>query len=146
MLVGFPGETEDDVAIMVDSLQSWKLDHVGVFQYQDEEGSLAAGLPHKVGEEAKEVRYQRVMEAQAAISEQRQQRFVDRIEPVLIEGVSEESDLLLEGRTRYQAPEIDGCVYITSGEVNLGDIVSVRITEAHTYDLVGEVIDGQGRQ
>ena len=86
------------------------------------------------------------MEAQAAISEQRQQRFVDRIEPVLIEGVSGESDLLLEGRTRYQAPEIDGCVYITSGEVNPGDIVSVRITEAHTYDLVGEVIDGQGRQ
>lgn len=146
MLVGFPGETEDDVAILVDSLQNWELDHVGVFQYQDEEGSLAAGLPQKVGEETKEARYQRVMEAQAAISEQRQQRFVDRIEPVLIEGVSGESDLLLEGRTRYQAPEIDGCVYITSGEVNPGDIVSVRITEAHTYDLVGEVIDGQGSQ
>jgi len=146
MLVGFPGETEDDVTILVDSLQNWELDHVGVFQYQDEEGSLAAGLPQKVGEETKEARYQRVMVAQAAISEQRQQRFVDRIEPVLIEGVSGESDLLLEGRTRYQAPEIDGCVYITSGKVNPGDIVSVRITEAHTYDLVGEVIDGQGRQ
>lgn len=146
MLVGFPGETEDDVTILVDSLQNWELDHVGVFQYQDEEGSLAAGLPQKVVEETKEARYQRVMVAQAAISEQRQQRFVDRIEPVLIEGVSGESDLLLEGRTRYQAPEIDGCVYITSGKVNPGDIVSVRITEAHTYDLVGEVIDGQGRQ
>ncbi|MCL2341303.1 MAG: TRAM domain-containing protein, partial [Proteobacteria bacterium] len=64
-------------------------------------------------------------------------------EPVLVEGISEESDLLLEGRTRFQAPEIDGRVYITSGHVNPGDIVMVRITEAHTYDLVGEVADGQ---
>jgi len=142
MLVGFPGETEEDVALLVDSLKDWKLDHVGVFQYQDEEGSLAAGLPQKVTDAEKEARYQRVMEAQAAISEQRQKRFVGRVEQVLIEGVSGESDLLLEGRTRFQAPEIDGCVYITSGEVNPGDLVSVQITEAHTYDLVGEVIAG----
>ena len=67
MLVGFPGETETDIAIMVDSLKAWKLDHVGVFQYQDEEGSLAAGLPHKVADEEKEARYQWVMETQAAI-------------------------------------------------------------------------------
>lgn len=141
MLVGFPGETEEDVALLVDSLKAWELDHVGVFQYQDEEGSLAAGLPQKVTDEEKEARYQRVMEAQAAISEHRQKRFVGRVEQVLIEGVSGESDLLLEGRTRLQAPEIDGCVYITSGEVNPGDLVSVQITEAHTYDLVGEVIE-----
>jgi ribosomal protein S12 methylthiotransferase len=144
MLVGFPGEIEEDVSILVDSLKAWELDHVGVFQYQDEDGSLAAGLPHKVADEEKEARYQWVMETQAVISEERQKRFVDRVEPVLIEGVSRESDLLLEGRTRYQAPDIDGCVYITSGEVSPGDIVSVRITEAHTYDLVGEVVDGQG--
>ena len=68
-------------------------------------------------------------------------KLLRRIEPVLVEGLSKESDLLLEGRTRYQAPEIDGCVYITSGMVNPGDIVSVQITEAHTYDLVGEVVE-----
>ncbi|MCL2789754.1 MAG: 30S ribosomal protein S12 methylthiotransferase RimO [Desulfobulbus sp.] len=143
MLVGFPGETEEDVTALVDSLRTWQLDHVGVFQYQDEDGSLAAQLPGKVDDEEKESRYQRVMEVQAVISERRQQRYVGRLEPVLIEGTSEESDLLLEGRTRFQAPEIDGCVYITSGQVNPGDIVMVRITEAHTYDLVGEVVDGQ---
>ena len=142
MLIGFPGETEEDVALLVDSLKVWELDHVGVFQYQEEEGSLAAGLPQKVTDDEKEARYQRVMEAQAVISEQRQKRFVGRVEQVLIEGVSGESDLLLEGRTRLQAAEIDGCVYITSGEVNPGDIVSVQITEAHTYDLVGVVIEG----
>jgi len=143
MLIGFPGETEEDVTILVDSLNAWKLDHVGVFQYQDEEGSAAAGLPQKVDDEEKEARYQWVMATQAAISAQRQQRFVGRTEPVLVEGVSGESDLLLEGRSRFQAPEIDGWVYITSGQVNPGDIVAVRITEAHTYDLVGEVVDGQ---
>ena len=141
MLIGFPGETEEDVETLIDSLEKWELDHVGVFQYQDEEGSDAAELPAKVSDEEKESRYHRVMSTQAAISARRQQRLIGRVEPVLVEGVSSESDLLLEGRTRYQAPEIDGCVYITSGEVNPGDIVSVRITEAHTYDLVGEVLE-----
>lgn len=140
MLIGFPGETQADVDVLVEALHRWQLDHVGVFHYQDEEGSRAAGMPHKVSDDDKEARYQQVMTAQAAISAQRQQRFVGRIEPVLIEGLSEESDLLLEGRTRFQAPEIDGCIYITAGEVNPGDIVPVRITEAHTYDLVGEVV------
>ncbi|MBM9536831.1 30S ribosomal protein S12 methylthiotransferase RimO [Desulfobulbus alkaliphilus] len=140
LMVGFPGETEQDVDLMAEALLAWRLEHVGVFQYQDEEGSPAATFSGKVAEEAKVDRYQRIMGVQAAISAELQQRYVGGVEPVLIEGVSEESDLLLEGRTRFQAPEIDGCVYITAGEVRPGDIVAVRITEAHTYDLVGEVI------
>jgi len=143
MLVGFPGETEADVALLVEALKRWQLDHVGVFQYQDEEGSKAAGFPGKISDEEKEARYQWVMETQAEISERLQQRFVGKVEQVLIEGVSRESDLLLEGRSRYQAPDIDGCVYITSGQVHPGDIVPVRITEAHTYDLVGEAVNEQ---
>lgn len=143
MLVGFPGETRDDVDLLLEALQTWQLDHVGVFQYQDEEGSSAAKLPDKISEEEKEARYQQVMAVQATISAQRQQRFIGRVEPVLVEGISEESDLLLEGRSRFQAPEIDGCVYITAGHVNPGDIVPIRITEAHTYDLVGEVVSGE---
>nr|WP_321466269.1 30S ribosomal protein S12 methylthiotransferase RimO [uncultured Desulfobulbus sp.] len=144
LMVGFPGETVGDVALMVAALERWQLDHVGVFQYQDEDGSAAALFPDKVDDEEKAVRYQQVMTAQAERSKQRLQRFVGRIEPVLVEGVSEESDLLLEGRTRFQAPEIDGCVYITSGHVNPGDIVAVHITEAHIYDLVGEVVEQEG--
>ncbi len=140
-MVGFPGETDQDVAVLLDALQRWQLDHVGVFQYQDEEGSPAFLLPDKVADEVKEARYAQVMGVQAEISMQRLQRYVGCIETVLIEGVSEESDLLLEGRSRYQASEIDGCVYITSGQVSPGDIVPVRITEAHTYDLVGEVVE-----
>lgn len=140
LIVGFPGETEKDVEILRAALERWQLDHVGVFQYHDEEGSLASALSAKVSAQEKKRRYQLIMEVQAKISAQRQHRFVGRVEPVLIEGVSQETDLLLEGRSRFQAPEIDGCVYITSGKVSPGDIVPVRITEAHTYDLVGEVI------
>ena len=144
LMVGFPGETRADVDILIETLQAWQLDHVGVFQYQDEEGSRAASLPDKVAEAEKEERYAQVMATQAAISEHILGRFVGRVEPVLIEGLSRESDLLLEGRTRFQAPEIDGCVYVTSGRMNPGDIVEVRITEAHTYDLVGEAAGGPG--
>lgn len=143
MLVGFPGETEADVEQLIEALQRWQLEHVGVFPYEDEEGSAAYELSGKIEEEEKAARYRRVMEAQAAISHNRLGRFVGRTEQVLIEGVSGESDLLLEGRTRFQAPDIDGCVLITAGQVNSGDLVPVRITEAHVYDLVGEVIDGE---
>lgn len=139
LMVGFPGETRQDVAEMLAALQDWQLDHVGVFAYQDEEGSLAASLPGKISEEEKEERLQEVMELQEQISASRQQRFVGRVEPVLVEGLSKESDLLVEGRSRYQTPEIDGCVYIVSGTMQPGEIVPVRITEAHAYDLVGEI-------
>ena len=140
LLVGFPGETSRDVDMIIDRLQSWRLDHVGVFQYQDEEGSAAFALDGKVAEEEKAERYARVMEAQASISWKKQQQYVGRVEPLLVEGLSRESDLLLEGRTRFQAPDIDGCVYITAGTADPGQIVPVRITEAHPYDLVGEIV------
>jgi ribosomal protein S12 methylthiotransferase len=143
MLVGFPGETEADVEQLIEALERWQLDHVGVFPYEDEEGSAAYELSGKIEEEEKAARYRRVMEAQATISRNRLGRFVGRTEQVLIEGVSRESELLLEGRTRFQAPDIDGCVLITAGQVNSGDLVPVRITEAHVYDLVGEVVDGE---
>ncbi len=140
LMVGLPGEEEEDVDEMVAFLEYWTLDHVGIFRYADEEGSVAIKLPGKIEEDITMERYNRVMSVQAEISKKRQQRFVDTVEPVLVEGVSRESDLLLEGRTLYQAPDIDGCVYITDGTVNSGDIVQVRITEAHTYDLVGEIV------
>ena len=145
LMVGFPGETEDDMRELLAFLEANRFDHVGVFAYEDEEGSVSAGLPDHCDEAVKEERRQRVMEVQNRISAERQQRFVGRIETVLVEGLSRETDLLLEGRTRYQAPEIDGCVYITSGTTRPGALIDVRITEAHAYDLVGEMVEsGQG--
>jgi ribosomal protein S12 methylthiotransferase len=140
MMVGFPGETEDDIAEMADFLQKHHFDHLGVFAYANEEGCKAATLPNQIAEEIKKDRLGRIMELQAGISFAALQKHVGRVEQVLVEGLSRESDLLLEGRTRYQAPdEIDGCVYITKGNVEPGALVDVTITEAHTYDLVGEL-------
>lgn len=144
LMVGFPGETERDIDEVQAFLERWQLDHVGIFRYADEEGSPAALLPDKIEEAVKQERYERLMEVQAAISFRCQQRYIGCAEPVLIEGISSESELLLEGRTRFQAPDIDGCVYITDGTADAGDIVQVRITEAHTYDLVGEIIGSEG--
>lgn len=139
LMVGFPGETEADVKELLDCLQRWQLDHVGVFPYEDEDGSAAAALLPKVPDEEKQARFDRVMELQAAVSQERLQRYVGKEVDVLVEGLSQETDLLLEGRTRFQAPEIDGCVYINEGTASPGDIVKVRIAEAHIYDLVGGI-------
>ena len=140
-MVGFPGETEEDVQQLAVFMERHQLDHVGIFAYSDEEGCAAYRLPDKCDNTLKEERRERLMALQAEISLARNQAMVGRVESVLVDGVSRESDLLLEGRTRFQAPDIDGCVYITSGMCNPGDFVEVRITEAHPYDLVGEMVE-----
>jgi len=143
LMVGFPGENDQDVDEVIDCLNFYQLDHVGVFKYEDEEGTAAINFKDKVDENEKEKRYDKVMKVQALISAEKLKHFTGQIEPVLLEGVSKQSDLLLEGRTRFQAPDIDGCVYITSGNGHPGEIVMVRVIETHTYDLVGEIIDSK---
>ncbi len=140
-MVGFPGETAGNVQELVEALQAWQLDHVGVFAYQDEAECAAAKLAEKISETEKEERVEQVMAAQAEVSTKIMRKYIGSVQPVLVEGYSRESDLLLEGRTRFQAPDIDGCVYISAGQANAGDIVSLRVTEAHVYDLVGEVLE-----
>jgi len=140
-MVGFPGETEEDVDLLAEFMERQKLDHVGIFGYSNEEGCAAYKMSGQCSEEEKAERRTRLMALQEAVSYAKNQRLVGRREKVLVEGVSGETDLLLEGRTRFQAPEIDGCVYIAAGECSPGDIVDVQITEAHPYDLVGEIVD-----
>ena len=139
-MVGFPGETERDVELLEQFLRDFQLDHVGIFTYSNEEGCAAFLLPAQIDEAEKVSRRERLMAAQRDISLAHNTLRVGTVEPVLIEGVSRETELLLEGRTRFQAPEIDGCVYINAGVCSPGEIVPVRITEAHPYDLVGEIV------
>ena len=140
-MVGFPGETEAQFEELVAAIRNWRLNHVGVFAYEDEEEAPAAKLPGKLPQAEKEARRDAAMTAQAEVSAALLKEQVGRVLPVLVEGYSRESDLLLEGRAPFQAPEVDGCVYINDGQAEQGDIVPVRITEAHVYDLVGEVAD-----
>ncbi len=142
MMVGFPGETEDDLQQLESFLKQYRIDHVGLFAYTNEQGAASENFEDQCTDELKQDRLKRVMELQAEISREILNKYVGQVLPVLVEGLSSETDLLLEGRTVYQAPEIDGCVYITAGIANPGDIVQVRITEAQIYDLVGEIVEG----
>ena len=139
-LVGFPGETEKDIILLERFLQDVKIDHVGVFAYANEEGCAAEFFPDQCPEGEKSERLERILSLQAGISGEILKKYVGRLEPVLVEGVSRETDLLLEGRTRFQAAEIDGCVYINDGDAAPGDIVMVRIDDAQIYDLVGGIV------
>ena len=140
MMVGFPGETEDDVRQLESFLKQYRIDHVGVFSYTNEEGARSEFFEAQCPEEDKQERMQRILTLQARISKEILQKYIGQTVPVLVEGISSETDLLLEGRTVYQAPDIDGCVYINDGNANPGDIVQVRITEAQIYDLVGGIV------
>ena len=141
LLVGFPGETESDIMQLEEFLLQYRFDHVGIFAYSNEEGCASENFAGQCTEEEKKARREYLLQVQSGISLELQKKYIGRIEPVLIEGLSGESDLLLEGRMRFQAPDVDGCVYIVDGFANPGDIVNVNITEAHVYDLVGVIAE-----
>ena len=141
LIVGFPGETDEDFRKLLHFVEDTQFDHLGVFCYSREEGTTAAEMPEQVSERIKRERYKKLMRAQTRVSFKRNRRLVNTMEQVIIEGYSEETELLLKGRSSLQAPDIDGQVYITAGTANVGDIVTLRITDSSDYDLIGEIVD-----
>lgn len=143
-IVGFPGEREADFGELLDFTCAVEFDRVGVFTYSDEENSAAFELEEKVDPAIAKQREGLLMKEQARISRQRNRRLVGSRVKILLEGKSKESDLLLEGRMESQAPEIDGAVLINDVPDGMtarpGDFVTVEITEAHAYDLIGRVV------
>lgn len=140
-IVGFPGETDQDFEELCDFVREQQFDHVGVFTYFQEDGTPAAKLDGQVPETVKAARQAELMDIQRGISAARMQRWVGRKVDVLVEGLSQESELLLRGRTAIQAPDVDGQVFIASApaDLSIGSIVPVRVTQAGDYDLVGEI-------
>ena len=139
LMVGFPGETDEMFDELCDFVRMARFDHLGAFVFSPEKGTPAARLGPLVERRVAEQRLEEIMRLQADISEQINQRMVGHTVPVLIEGPSPETDLLLTGRTATMAPDVDGQVLINNGEGVAGEIMTVRITEAHAYDLVGEI-------
>jgi ribosomal protein S12 methylthiotransferase len=140
LMVGFPGETEERFKELCEFVRMARVDHLGAFTYSREQGTPAARLENAIGRRVAQKRLDKVMGIQAEISRRNNQDKVGRVFPVLIEGESPETPLLLIGRTAGMAPEIDGQVLINKGWACVGDIVPVRIKEAYPYDLVGEII------
>jgi len=140
-IVGFPGESEADFDTLADFVQAQRFHRVGVFTYFQEEGTPAATLDGQLPDALKGARRDHLMALQATISLERHQALVGRTLPVMIDGVSSESELLLEGRLESQAPEVDGKVFITSapGGLRAGQVLPATITQAGEYDLVAEL-------
>ncbi|MDY6880419.1 MAG: 30S ribosomal protein S12 methylthiotransferase RimO [Thermodesulfobacteriota bacterium] len=139
LMVGFPGEREAEFEELCDFVKEVRFDHLGVFVFSKEKGTPAARLRATVSQKEAEKRLDTVMALQADISKRLNQRMVGRIVPVMIEGPSPETDLLLKGRTATMAPDVDTQVLINKGEGVIGEIMPVLITEAHAYDLIGEI-------
>lgn len=140
LMVGFPGETDDDFLTLQRFIERWRFHHLGCFIYSDEEGCAASRLDNKIAHETALKRRSALMAIQKQISADINASFINKTLDVLIEGKSAETDLLLTGRSQFQGPEVDGVVYINKGMAEYGEIMSVKITESHYYDLVGEII------
>jgi ribosomal protein S12 methylthiotransferase len=134
-IVGYPGETVEEFDGLVKFITDLQFDRVGAFKYSYEIGTPSASLPGQVPDEVKQERLDHLMEVQQDISHRRNQSFVGKTLPTLIEGYDQG---LSVGRSYRDAPEIDGMV-VVEGELPVGQIVPVKITGAMAYDLVGTV-------
>ena len=141
LIVGFPGETDAQFRKLLAFVEEGHFERLGAFRYSREDGTPAAQLDNQVPERTKQARVKRLMKAQARVSLKKNLALKGRIEPTLVEGYSEETELLLRGRSVRQAPDVDGQVYITSGQAVVGDIVNLKITDSSEHDLIGEICE-----
>ncbi|MCR5134218.1 MAG: 30S ribosomal protein S12 methylthiotransferase RimO [Clostridiales bacterium] len=141
LIVGFPGETEEDFEELLDFVEEQRFERLGAFMYSPEDGTPAAQMPGQIDEAVKAERLDAVMRRQVEISLSRNEEKVGRILDVLVEGEDEEEGCYI-GRTGYDAPGIDNNVLFSSKRVlHPGEFVKVRITDAFDYDLVGEATE-----
>jgi ribosomal protein S12 methylthiotransferase len=139
-IVGFPGETDKAFHELKRYVEETEFDRVAAFLYSDEEDTPAVELNDKVDRSLMEERRNELLAVQEAIAEAKGREKIGSVVEVMVDGVSEETELLLEGRHEGLAPEIDGVVYINDGTATAGDFVKVEITDGASYDLVGHIL------
>ncbi|HKV11296.1 MAG TPA: 30S ribosomal protein S12 methylthiotransferase RimO [Thermoanaerobaculia bacterium] len=139
-IVGFPGETEEQFKDLVGFVKEARFDHLGAFAYSPEEGTPGAELPGRVPKSTARRRLRQLLEAQQPIALERRRRLVGQRMKVLVEGVCEESEHLLQGRHHGMAPQIDGRILLNDGSAPTGTLVWSEITEAYADDLVGHIV------
>jgi ribosomal protein S12 methylthiotransferase len=143
-IVGHPGETDEDFGELRKFVEWAELDHVGVFLYSPEEGTRSGEMHEAVDPAIAEARYAELMDTQRPISRGRLDLRVGTELDVLVDGVSDESEWLLQGRWWGQAPEVDGSVYLANGTAQAGEIRRVLVTDAADYDLMADFVDAPG--
>jgi ribosomal protein S12 methylthiotransferase len=144
-IVGFPGETEEHFDHLLDFVERAKLDHLGAFAYSPEPGTQAAELTKgQVPRAEARRRHRQLLESQRPIALEQRQRLIGKCLPVLVEGVCEETEHLLQARHHGMAPDIDGRILINDGTAPAGELAEVEITEAYADDLVGRIVGPRG--
>ncbi len=137
LIVGFPGETNEDFEKLVSFVEETRFDRLGVFCYSPEEGTIAADMEDQISEELKNERYNKIMEIQQNISREINDKRVGKSYDVIVEGVSDDG-IFYFGRSYAEGPDVDGKIYFTANDpLKIGDIVSVKILIAEEYDLTG---------
>ncbi|OGX68522.1 MAG: ribosomal protein S12 methylthiotransferase RimO [Paenibacillus sp. RIFOXYA1_FULL_44_5] len=139
IIVGFPGETEEDFVRLTEFVREMKFDRLGVFQYSQEEDTPASRLPDQIPDDVKEFRANTLMEIQREISRERNDQMIGKVIDVLIERFDGRNDVYI-GRSQYDAPEIDGEVFVSNCTGKIGEIQKVKITHSYEYDLTGEAV------
>lgn len=139
-IVGYPTETNEEFEELLKFVSDQKFDRVGCFKYSPEENTPGGKMTEQISDELKAFRHDALMEVQQNISREKHKAFIGKTIQVVVEGLSEETELLLQGRSSQQAPDIDGVVLINDGQANIGDMVNVLITESMEYDLIGEIV------
>lgn len=142
LMVGFPGESEAAFQRLLEFVEEFEFDHLGVFTYSPEEGTKAARMKRRVPAKTQAKRYHQIMSLQKKISRKKLKKQLGSRVEVLIERPGKGPGVLWEGRTRKQAPEIDGLTFLTRGKGAPGEIVEATITKSATYDLYGEIRRG----
>lgn len=144
LIVGFPGETEEQFEELVTFIKEHPLDNIGVFQFSREPGSHAYDLPDQIPEEIKKKRYEKLMKTQKKVLAKLNAKWIGKKVPVVVEGYHPETKLLMRGRFYGQCPEIDGQVIINDGRnvTAFGQIYNLEITDVSEYDLIGRVLEG----
>lgn len=140
IIVGFPGETQEDFNTLLEGVKKARFNHLGVFKYSDEEGTAAVNLKGKLDQDTIDRRFNELYETQKEIVRQLNQEYIGKTIEVIIEGAHPETELLIKARHQGQAPDIDGNVLINDGLAYPGEVVMVEITEVHDYDLVGKIV------
>ena len=142
LMVGFPGETEEQFNELLDFVKKVPLDNVGIFKFSLEKEAYAAKLPNQISEEVKQARFEKLAKAQLKMVVKRNQKMIGRKLTAIVEGFHPESKMLLRARYSGQCPDIDGQIIINDGRkvTGFGELYEVEITDATDYDLIGKVL------
>jgi ribosomal protein S12 methylthiotransferase len=140
LMVGFPGEGEADFQELMDFVEECSPEHLGIFPYSPEEAAPAFELGDPIPAAVKRIRMKKLTSSASKLRRKKALSRMGSLQNCIVEGLSQETDLLLQGRLWDQAPEIDGTLYITEGQARVGEIRTVRLTKTHATDYFGELV------